>query len=83
MTKLSENISACWNSRFQHSGLSARLLAETIKSTGMLGYFAHICLQIFTFFSQIFDVPRTYVSSKATVEAVCFVKFLPFALLNL
>ena len=31
MTKLSANISACWNSRFQHSGLSARLLQGMLK----------------------------------------------------
>ena len=34
-------------------------LAETTESAGMLRYFAQICLQMFTSFSQIYDVPRT------------------------
>ena len=34
-------------------------LAETPESAGMLKYFAQICLQIFTSFLQIYDVPRT------------------------
>ena len=35
-------------------------LAETPESAGKLKYFAQICLQIFTSFRQIYDVPRTY-----------------------
>ena len=38
-------------------------LAETPESAGMLKYFAQICLQIYTSFLQIYDVPRTYEQS--------------------
>ena len=48
MTKFSANISACWNSRFQHPGISARLCSSLTKSAnfGRLFFFCHIGLNV-------------------------------------